>query len=187
MIAVIAGIFKWVFAADVAVTEYTAANAAGNVIVPDVEFTVTLPHCINNPLGNLVYPGFATDDAPIVKLFVANTTEFVTVKTLATVKLALTVAFAYKFATPFAMKFPFAKNVAVLVVIADELTVIVLTVEFALTLSVPLVLTTIDAELTLPVINVKSVEPLAVFTVVVVKLDIIQFFLKPNLLVVDFL
>lgn len=171
--------FKWLFVVAVVVTEYTAPNAAGNVMVPDVEFTVTLPHCNNNPLGNLVYPGVAASDAPNVTEFVVNTAEFVMVKTLATVKLALTVVLLESVELPTAVNvpltdiLPFAVNDAVLVAIVDVLTNIVLTDEFAFTLTAPSVLTTIDAELLLPVINVRFVDPLAVFTVVVVKLDII--------------
>jgi hypothetical protein len=38
-------------------TEYgVAANVIGNVIVPEVEFATTDPHCKSNPFGSLLYP-----------------------------------------------------------------------------------------------------------------------------------
>jgi hypothetical protein len=51
---------------------YTAENAVGNVTDPKPELTDVLPHCINNPLGNLLCPGFAIEEVPKTKLFVDN-------------------------------------------------------------------------------------------------------------------
>ena len=145
---------------------YTAENAVGNVTDPELELTDVLPHCINNPLGNLLCPGFAIEEVPNVKVLV-----------LRVALAAVTAPVTDKFAC--AVTFPVTVNVLVIVAAAFTLTPVVFAmitfiVLLAPTVTVSVELITIDGPEVLPVLTVKLVEPSFVFIVVVVKLDIIR-------------
>jgi hypothetical protein len=167
------------FDCGVITTEYgAAAKAAGKVIVPAELFDVTVPHCISNPFGILVYPEVAilavprTNELDDNVAFVENTLVATTLPKVVLPENEAPLEIAFNVVVPSTETF-LVKVVLVLTLTAREFTETALTEELPPRI-IPSVVEsiTILAAALLPVWSVRSVEPSIVLIVVVVKLDI---------------
>lgn len=141
-----------------------------------MELTETVPHCINNPFGNLENPLVAILESPrfIAVAFTVPATIFAeNVATFENVTALLTVVTFKTFAVNGEVTFKvFATVIAALALIPEELAIKTFAEVFALiTRSVSEVISK-DGPEVLPVLKVKLVEPLAVLIEVVVNDDI---------------
>jgi len=114
---------------------------------PAVAFTETVPHCINRPLGNLLWPVVAILGVP----------KFIVVAV-----------------SPTKVEDPVTTN-APLAVMVEELAIITFAVEFALNVIVLPVEIIIAGPLVFPVPKVKLVIPFTVLIEVVVNDDMLDY------------
>jgi hypothetical protein len=146
------------------------------VIEPCVALADTVPHCINNPFGNLEKPLVAILETPRFNIWVLILFATILAENVATfenVTALLTVVTFKTLAVNGEVTFKvFATVIAALALIPDELAIKTFAEVFALiTISVSEVTSKAGPEV-LPVLKVKLVEPLEVLIEVVVNDDI---------------